>query len=250
MHPSRTVSAATAAIAVAAALTLAADATVADASSHPGQHRAGHTQQFEQPTAPDRADASGAAKVVHTAAGRAPSKTPKAPSRQPLTENAHTLHHVGQVLRPVSELLTAVLHEDGPRLEAREADQRRAQIHRALGTLRAATPARAVSPRTAADSTTLVQRATDRLERRTEELLRAAGDDDRARVDRAAEATLTSAMDLLAALTAGGNLPTATMPGLPSLPAAQTQAKVPEAPSGHRDHADQDGARQTRPLSS
>ncbi|WP_019544862.1 hypothetical protein [Streptomyces sulphureus] len=171
--------------------------------------------------------AAGTAAAGHEPAPRTPSHA--APARPQLAQTAGTLQRADQVLRPVSALLTEVLR-DGARLPEAQADRRVAEAVRALDTVRTATPARASGHRTAADSAALVQRAADRLEERVRALADAAGTGDRARVDTTADAALTGSMDLLAALVAGGNLPTAHMPGLPTHTGPKAHAKVPTAP--------------------
>ncbi|WP_016910001.1 hypothetical protein [Streptomyces xiaopingdaonensis] len=171
--------------------------------------------------------AAGTAAAGNEPAPRTPSHS--APARPQLAETAGTLERADQVLRPVSALLTEVL-SDGARLSESQADRRVAEAVRALDTVRTATPARASGHRTAADSAALVQRAADRLEKRVRALADAARSGGRARVDSAADAALTGSMDLLAALVAGGNLPTARMPGLPTHTAPEAHAKVPAAP--------------------
>lgn len=199
----------TATIALAAALTLGAagTATAALAADGPDQH-------------------------VATAPAQAPV------AQQQLKQQVRVLQGTNQAVKPVSDLLQAVLESENGRLSQTQADRHAQAVERALNRLTRTVRdqqadhafqqnAQEQGARQQAASPRLTTKAADQVQQHVDKLLKAARTGHQARVQRQAEAVVKSTVNLMTAVVLGGQLPAPDMQGLPEIQLPQNADQRP-----------------------
>lgn len=185
----------TATIALAAALTLGAagTATAALATDGPDQH-------------------------VVTAPAQAPA------AQQQLAQQVRILQRTNQAVKPVNNLLEAVIESRNGRLSRAQAEQHSQAIERALNRLvrevrnLQADQAYRQSAQHNADrfaSPRVTVKAADQVQQHVDKLIRQARAGHQARVQRQAQAVVKSEVNLMTSIVLGGQLPAPDMEGLP-----------------------------------
>lgn len=200
----------TATIALVAALTLGAagTATAALASDGPDQH-------------------------VVTAPAQAPA------AQQHLAQQVRVLQGTNQAVKPVSDLLQAVLESENGRLSQAQADRHARAVERALNRLtrtvreqqadqafqqqdaRGQAADQAASPR-------LTVKAADQVRSHVDRLLKAARAGQQNKVQRQAQAVVKSTVNLMTSVVLGGQLPAPDMEGLPQIQLPQNADQRPD----------------------
>ncbi len=200
----------TATIALAAALTLGAagTATAALAADGPDQH-------------------------VVTAPAQAPA------AQQQLAQQVRILQGTNQAVKPVSDLLQAVLESENGRLSQEQIDRHARAVDRALNRLtrtvrdeqtdyafqqdaaRQNVADQAASPR-------LTVKAADQVQSHVDKLLKAARTGHQLRVQRQAKALVRSTVNLMTSVVLGGQLPAPDMAGLPQIQLPQNADQRPD----------------------
>lgn len=193
----------TATIAIAAALTLGAagTATAALATDGPDQH-------------------------VVTAPAQAPA------AQQQLAQQVRILQRTDQAVKPVNNLLEAVIESRNGTLSQAQAEQHAQTVERALNRLvREVRNLQAdqayqqnadqfASPRVTA-------KAADQVQRHVDKLIRQARAGHQARVQRQAQAVVKSEVNLMTSIVLGGQLPAPDMQGLPQIQLPQNADQRP-----------------------
>ncbi|MFG2500401.1 hypothetical protein ACGFSB_19570 [Streptomyces sp. NPDC048441] len=180
------------------------------------------------------------------------------PGADALLAQAKTLGDAGGVLKPVTDLLTAVLNADDGKLPAADATKLGDAVKDAIATASAAAPKAPALPETPAlpktpaapDTAALPEApalpgtlsddakapadlkgdALKALQSAVDALVKAATAGDVAAVAKQAPVVLTSLVNFVAATLLGGGLPAPDLAGLPALPKLPEAPKLPAAP--------------------
>ena len=165
----------------------------------------------------------------------APAQAPVA--RQQLAQQVRILQGTNQAVKPVSDLLQAVLASQNGRLSQVQADRHARSIKRALNRLtrtvreqqadhafrqgnRNDAAEQAAAPR-------LTVKAADQVQAHVDKLLKAARTGHQARVQRQSQALVKSTVNLMTSIVLGGQLPAPDMEGLPQVQLPQNADQRP-----------------------
>ena len=156
------------------------------------------------------------------------------PKAQQLQQQARVLGETADVLKPVAELIDAVVNAPEGRLSKAEADRHAKAVHEALAPLTQQAQQEAEArndANRAAPAAELATQAAVTLEARVDKLLQAAEAGDQRAIAKQAKATVQAAVNLMAAASADGQLPAADMKGLPKAPeSSEDRQNVPQDP--------------------
>lgn len=160
----------------------------------------------------------------------APAQVPAA--QQQLAQQVRILQGTNQAVKPVNDLLQAVLHSENGRISQVQADRHARAIKRALNRL-----TRTVREQQAdhayrqdaeqAAAPRLTVKAADQVQTHADKLLKAARAGQQARVQRQAKALVKSTVNLMTSVVLGGQLPAPDMEGLPQIQLPQNADQRP-----------------------
>ncbi|MFD5102346.1 hypothetical protein [Streptomyces albidochromogenes] len=164
------------------------------------------------------------------------------PGADKLTPQVKLLSEIAGVLKPVTELLDAVI-AGGGKLPAAEAAKHTKAVEEALKGLPKspgtalevpASPSPGLpsvaAPRAADAGLELKAKAVVDLRAKVDALLKAAEKGDAAKVTEAVTATITATLNVVVSIVVGGGLPAPNLEGLPALPKVPGAADAPKVP--------------------
>ncbi|WP_328378331.1 hypothetical protein OG372_22640 [Streptomyces sp. NBC_01020] len=187
--------------------------------------------------------------AAYAAVGDAPAARPASapavpvPGADKLASQAKLLGDAGGVLKPVTDLVNAVLKAPDGKLPAADATKLADPVKAALAKVTEAAPAAPAAPGIPGGATgvsgapaapdpgaALKAKAAADLQAKVDALVKAVTTGKPTEVAAAVQAVLTAQVNVLVAILLGGGLPAANLPGLPALPTVPGVAQLPATP--------------------